>query len=136
MDPEFNNNMNAIFVQKRDGSKEEVSFDKVLRRAKSLSTSLDVNPHLVAQKICNQIYDGVSTNELDILGSEICAGLITTQSDYQILAARISRSNEKKIHHLHFQKLSKFYMIIKILKVIIVHLYHRNYTTSFKNIKS
>ena len=71
MESESNINMNAIFVQKRDGSKEEVSFDKVLRRAKSLSTSLDVNPHLIAQKICNQIYDGVSTTEIDILGSEI-----------------------------------------------------------------
>ena len=96
MNLEFNNNMNAIFVQKRDGSKEEVSFDKVLRRAKSLSTSLDVNPHLIAQKICNQIYDGVSTTELDILGSEICAGMITTHPDYQILAARIAMSNLEK----------------------------------------
>ena len=96
MNLEFNNNMNAIFVQKRDGSKEEVSFDKVLRRAKSLSTTLDVNPHFIAQKICNQIYDGVSTTELDILGSEICAGMITTHPDYQILAARIAMSNLEK----------------------------------------
>ena len=60
------NSMKAIFVNKRDGSKQEVSFDKVLRRIKSLSINLDVNPHLIAQKICNQIYDGVSTTELDI----------------------------------------------------------------------
>lgn len=88
--------MNAIFVKKRDGSTEEVSFDKVLRRMKSLSSNLDVNPHLIAQKICNQIYDGVSTTELDILGGEICAGMITTHPDYQILAARITMSNLEK----------------------------------------
>uniref|UniRef100_A0A6C0J6H0 ribonucleoside-diphosphate reductase n=1 Tax=viral metagenome TaxID=1070528 RepID=A0A6C0J6H0_9ZZZZ len=88
--------MNAIFVNKRDGSSEEVSFDKVLRRIKSLSITLDVNPHLIAQKICNQIYDGVSTTELDILGGEICAGMITTHPDYQILAARITMSNLEK----------------------------------------
>jgi ribonucleotide reductase alpha subunit len=92
----FMDSMNAIFVKKRDGSTEEVSFDKVLRRMKSLSTNLDVNPHLIAQKICNQIYDGVSTTELDILGGEICAGMITTHPDYQILAARITMSNLEK----------------------------------------
>lgn len=92
----FMDSMNAIFVNKRDGSSEEVSFDKVLRRIKSLSITLDVNPHLIAQKICNQIYDGVSTTELDILGGEICAGMITTHPDYQILAARITMSNLEK----------------------------------------
>ena len=90
------NSMKAIFVNKRDGSKQEVSFDKVLLRIKSLSSNLDVNPHLIAQKICNQIYDGVSTTELDILGGEICAGMITTHPDYQLLAAKITMSNLEK----------------------------------------
>tara|TARA_B100000795_G_C22803239_1_gene443132 strand:- start:1393 stop:4965 length:3573 start_codon:yes stop_codon:yes gene_type:complete len=88
--------MKAIFVNKRDGSEQEVSFDKVLLRIKSLSSNLDVNPHLIAQKICNQIYDGVSTTELDILGGEICAGMITTHPDYQLLAAKITMSNLEK----------------------------------------
>ena len=90
-------NMNhAIFVQKRDGTSQEVSFDKVLRRMKSLSYGLDVNPHLIAQKLCNRIYDGVKTSELDILGGEICALMITTHPDYQILAGRIAISNLEK----------------------------------------
>ena len=37
-----------------------------------------------------------SSTELDILGSEICAGMITTHPDYQILAARIAMSNLEK----------------------------------------
>ena len=68
---------NAIFVTKRDNTKEEVSFDKVLKRMKILSYELTVNPHLIAQKLCNRIYDGVKTSELDILGAEICANMIT-----------------------------------------------------------
>lgn len=93
---ESNNMNNAIFVQKRDGTTQEVSFDKILRRMKSLSTNLDVNPHLIAQKLCNRIYDGVKTSELDILGGEICALMITTHPDYQILAGRIAMSNLEK----------------------------------------
>ncbi len=92
----INLNMNAIFVKKRDGSSQEVSFDKVLRRIKSLSPNLDVNPHLIGQKVCNQIYNGVSTSELDILAGEICANMITTHPDYEILAARITMSNLEK----------------------------------------
>ena len=87
---------NAIFVQKRDGSKQEVSFDKVLKRMKALSYELNVNPHLIAQKLCNRIYDGVKTSELDILGGEICALMITTHPDYHILAGRIAISNLEK----------------------------------------
>ena len=93
---ESSNMNNAIFVQKRDGTTQEVSFDKVLRRMKSLSHNLDVNPHLIAQKLCNRIYDGVKTSELDILGGEICALMITTHPDYQILAGRIAMSNLEK----------------------------------------
>ena len=87
---------NAIFVIKRDGEKQEVSFDKVLKRMKALSTGLDVNPHLIAQKLCSRIYNGVQTSELDILGAEICATMITVHPDYQVIAGRISMSNLEK----------------------------------------
>ena len=33
-----------MYVVKRDGNQEEVSFDKVLKRIKSLSEELNVNP--------------------------------------------------------------------------------------------
>ena len=63
----------SLQVIKRDGRREEVSFDKVLKRIKQLSFDLDVNPHIVAQKINARIFDGIHTSELDVLGSEICA---------------------------------------------------------------
>ena len=90
------NMSNAIFVIKRYGEKQEVSFDKVLKRMKALSIGLDVNPHLIAQKLCSRIYNGVQTSELDILGAEICATMITVHPDYQIIAGRISMSNLEK----------------------------------------
>ena len=45
-------NMDSMKVLKRNGDLEEVSFDKVLRRMKNLSTDLNVNSTVIAQKIC------------------------------------------------------------------------------------
>ena len=104
MNLELNMNNKTLSVQKRDGSYQEVSFDKVLKRIKVLSVDLDVNYTLVTQKICNRIYDKVKTSELDILGSEICANMITVHPDYQILAARIFGSNLDKNTSLSFSE--------------------------------
>ena len=54
-------------VTKRDGTHEDVSFDKVLNRVKLLSNDLHINVYEIAQKVCNRIYDGVKTSELDEL---------------------------------------------------------------------
>ena len=73
---------NAIFVEKRDGTKEEVSFDKILTRIKSLSQGeefkqkLNIDETVIAQKVIQEIHDGVKTSELDELSSNICASLL------------------------------------------------------------
>ena len=105
--------MKLMYVKKRNGDSEEVSFDKVLRRVKTLSDNLQVNPTIITQKICNQIFDGVTTSQLDELGAEICASLAIEHPDYGILSSRIIISNYHKktspsfsetIHHLHNNK--------------------------------
>lgn len=84
-------------VTKRDGSDEDVSFDKVLRRIRLLCTDLKgVDPHSIAQKVCSRIYDGVRTSELDELAAQMCASLVTEHPDYGLLAARIIVSNHHK----------------------------------------
>ena len=84
-------------VQKRDGTYEEISFDKVLRRIRTLCTGLDsVKSDEIAQKVCARIYDGVSTSELDELAAQMCASLVTTHPDYGTLAGRIIISNHQK----------------------------------------
>ena len=89
-------------VQKRSGDYEEVSFDKILNRMKSLSFGeefdhhLSIDPTIIAQKVCSEIYDGVKTHELDTLASEIAISLYSTHPDYSILAARILVSNHHK----------------------------------------
>lgn len=82
-------------VVKRDGAREDVSFDKVLLRVKKQAEGLDVNPTLIAQRTLARIYDGVRTSELDELASQLAVSLITTHLDYGTLAARILITN----HH-------------------------------------
>ncbi len=90
---------NTFCVKKRNGDLEEVSFDKVTRRIKNLCEGLEdtVNPIMISQKVCSQIYNGVSTTELDELAAQICISLETTHLDYGKLAARIIISNNHKV---------------------------------------
>lgn len=84
-------------VKKRDGSYEDVSFDKVTRRIKNHSKDLpNLNPTSIAQFVCARIYDGVPTSELDELTSQICSSYITEHPEYGILSSRIIISNHHK----------------------------------------
>ena len=95
--PKLNPKMNTeMYVYKRDGRKEPVHFEKVQNRIKNKSFGLNVNPTLIAQKVCSRIYDGVKTSELDELACQLCASLSTEHPDYGILANRIIISNNHK----------------------------------------
>jgi ribonucleoside-diphosphate reductase alpha chain len=61
-------------IVKRNGKREPVSFDKILRRIRTLAEGLEhVNPDIVAQKVCTQLRDGMKTSELDEFAAETCA---------------------------------------------------------------
>ena len=88
-----------MHVLKRDGRSEVVMFDKITARINKLCYSLDekvVSPTLVAQKVIQGVYDGVTTRALDDLAAETAAYLTTQHPDYSRLAARISVSNLHK----------------------------------------
>lgn len=83
-------------VLKRDGRREEVSFDKITARLKKMSYGLDtdyVSIIEVAKKVIMGLYDGVSTVELDNLAAETAATMATIHPDYALLAARVAVSN-------------------------------------------
>ena len=57
----------------RSGKSETVSFDKITNRIQNLSIGLNeqyVDPVVVAQKTIEGMYDGISTQELDVLSAE------------------------------------------------------------------
>lgn len=97
-------------VVKRNGKKEDVSFDKIKRRIEYLCHGLDlryVDPIEICKKVIQGLYDGVSTTVLDNLASETAANMATQHPDYAILAARISVSNLHKNSDKSFSRTMK-----------------------------
>ena len=88
----------SFCVIKRNGTKEEVSFDKVIRRIKKLCYELSdvVQATLIAQKVCSQITNLITTKELDELAAQIAISMETIHLDYGVLASRIIISNNHK----------------------------------------
>jgi ribonucleoside-diphosphate reductase alpha subunit len=102
------------YVIKRNGKKEIVSFDKILKRLTNLgkgSKELKVNYTNLVKKIVDMLYDQIPTDKIDELTAQECASMITTHPDYGILASRILISN-------HHKKTSENY------KDIVNKLYH------------
>lgn len=98
------------YVVKRNGKKEKMSFDKILKRLKNLGqNNLKVNYTNLVQKIIDRLYNNIATTVIDELTAQQCASLCTTHPDYQTLAARILVSN----HHKNTS--SSFKAVIKSL---------------------
>ncbi|WP_075884048.1 ribonucleoside-diphosphate reductase subunit alpha [Candidatus Protochlamydia sp. W-9] len=88
-----------MFVTKRDGRKQEVKFDKITARILKLCYGLDsvhIDPVLIAMKVIEGLFDGVTTSELDNLAAEVAASLTVKHPDYALLASRIAISNLQK----------------------------------------
>ena len=87
-----------MYVVKRNGMKEIVSFDKILSRVKKLGidAKLSINYTTLVMKVIDQLYDCIETSKLDELTAEQCAALNTTHADYGKLASRLVVSNLHK----------------------------------------
>ena len=66
-------NMEVDYVIKRDGRREEMEFDKISKRIKTLSEGLKVNSSRVTQKVCSMIYPDINTSEMDELAGQVCS---------------------------------------------------------------
>lgn len=89
-----------MHVVKRNGQTQEVSFDKILRRVKSLGNECDpplaLNYADLVIRVIDQLYSGVTTRQIDELTAEQCASLCTQHPDYGVLAGRVVVSNCQK----------------------------------------
>ena len=86
-----------MYVLKRNNEREEVSFDKIIKRIQKYSKDLTkLNAIELAQQIIAQIYDGIPTYKIDELTAEICAAKTTIHPNYGNLASRITISNHHK----------------------------------------
>jgi len=91
-------NNEEMKVLKRSGEYEVMSFDKILRRIKSIGmeNNIQLNYTALAIKVIDQIYDNITTTLIDELTAETCASLSTIHPDYAILASSIIISNLHK----------------------------------------
>jgi ribonucleoside-diphosphate reductase alpha subunit len=93
-------------VIKRNGKREEVSFDKITARIKKLVYGLSdhVSAIKISMKVIEGLYDGVSTSDLDNLAAETSATMAAIHPDYALLAARIAVSNLHKNSNKSFSE--------------------------------
>ena len=84
-----------MIVTKRDGSSEEMQFDKIVNRVRKIMFGIDINidPQELAIKVIDGLYDGVTTTEIDNELSQVAAAMVTKHPDYAQLAANIAVSN-------------------------------------------
>ena len=85
-------------VKKRDGTLQDMSFDKILVRVKKIGqeVNIQINYSSLVMKVIDQLYDGIPTTKIDELTAEQCASISTQHPDYGILAGRIVVSNHQK----------------------------------------
>jgi ribonucleoside-diphosphate reductase alpha subunit len=118
-------------VKKRSGNHANMRFDNVTARIDKLTDGLSesVRADKVAQQVFSSMYDGISTQEIDTLTSEIAIGMITEHPDYEILATRIAASNIQKRTPKKFSKGMKLLFDNKVLCPTIWKFIHENSLT-------
>ena len=108
-------------VTKRNGKNEDVNLNKITDRIKKLKNfndqELKIDEFIVAKKVINGLYDGVTTKELDNLAAETAATMSTIHPDYDTLAARIEVSNlHKETNNSFSKKIKELYKVDIISK--------------------
>jgi ribonucleoside-diphosphate reductase alpha chain len=94
-----NTNTNTeMRVLKRNGTLEDIAFDKILNRVKKIGieANININYSALVIKVIDQLYDKIPTTKIDELTAEQCASLSTKSPEYAILAGRIVISNHQK----------------------------------------
>ena len=93
-----NTHESEMRVKKRDGSFQEVKFDKILTRVKKIGTQagVSINFSALVIKIIDQLYDGIPTTKIDELTAQQCASQSSQHPDYGTLASYIIISNHHK----------------------------------------
>ena len=98
-----------MYVTKRNGKTEIISFDKILRRLRRLGTevTLKINYTTLAMKVIDQLYDKIPSTKIDELSADQCASLASTHPDYNTLAGRIVVSNHHRSTSASFSKVMR-----------------------------
>jgi ribonucleoside-diphosphate reductase alpha subunit len=85
-----------MYVIKRNGDREILSYDKISQRIKQLNQGTSIQSSGLVMKIIDQLHDNIRTSQIDELIAEQCASMGVYHYDYSILASRMIISNHQK----------------------------------------
>lgn len=90
----------TLYVLKRNGLKQEVSFDKIYKRIKFLVKEPcilnGVDASQLSQVVIQGLFNGIRTSDIDVFTADKAASLSIQHIDYGILAGRIVNNNHHK----------------------------------------
>ena len=91
-------NDEEMYVIKRNNTEEIVSFNKILKRIKTIGegANIKINYTALTMKIIDQLFNKITTTQIDNLTAEQCASMTSIRPEYSILASRIAISNHHK----------------------------------------
>jgi ribonucleotide reductase alpha subunit len=94
---DFDNELD-MYVVKRSGETEVLSYKKILERTKKLGSQFNINLNYTSlvMKIMDQLFNNIKTSEIDELMCQTCAALGSTDYDYYRLASALCISNHQK----------------------------------------
>ena len=101
----------SFIVVKRNLRKENVDMQKIINRVRNIASPLNINIPITEPciKVVDQLYNNISTEEIDELLAQQLVSLSSTHPDYQKLASAIVISN------LHKKTNDNFYETMKLL---------------------
>nr|BDU62175.1 ribonucleotide reductase large subunit [Chionoecetes opilio bacilliform virus]GAV93144.1 ribonucleotide reductase large subunit [Chionoecetes opilio bacilliform virus] len=85
-----------MYIIKRNGDKQILSYDKILARLKAVCTNLDgeyVFPEKMADLIIKFVAENMTTDELDDMIAKMAVSRTTIHYDYETVSSRIAASN-------------------------------------------
>ena len=136
-------------VIKRDGSIEDVDFNKITTRIRKIidKNNLSIDPIILSQKICSSIHDNIKTTELDSYAADLAISMSSNEYEYATLASCILVSDiHKNLRGISFSKLlSNMNDITDDIKNIVIQYrdtlesvldYNRDYLFDYFGIKT
>lgn len=114
-----NSKIENIQVTKRDGRKEKIDLNKIHRVLDWAAEGLEnVSVSMVELKSHIQFYDGIKTDDIHLMLIKAAADLISEQTpDYDLMAARLSMFNLRKIAYGDFPAPHMYDHAVKMVKM-------------------
>ena len=101
-----------MYVIKRDGVKEVLSYEKILSRTKNVGSkfNLNINYTGLVMKVVDQLFNNIKTSEIDELMAQQCASMGVHDIQFSKLASLLVVSNhQKEVNRDFFYNIDQIY---------------------------